>query len=155
MEQSKLISTVIAKLRIAFPYYFKDLTMEELAGLVSMYQDFLSGYNELTINSAVKSIISKNKYMPSINELIDECENCKKSRGNLILNKMNNDGYFNRGSMCELDDIHANRNYEKALMWIEKGIIPSWLLEDMKKYGYAEDKELITSKNSNLIGITS
>lgn len=153
MEKSKLISSVIAKLKIAYPYYFKDLKTEELAGMISMYQEFLSGYNELTINGAVKSIISKNKYMPSINELIDECENCKTSHGNLILNKMNNDGYFNRG-FSRLDDIHANRNYEKALMWVEKGIIPPWLLDDMKKYGYVEDQKLITNMNSNLIGIT-
>jgi len=153
MEQSRLISSAIAKLKIAYPYYFKELKTEELAGLISMYQEYLSGYNDLTINSAIKSIISKSKYMPSINELIDECEHSKTYRGNEILSRMNADGYFKYGAVCELDDVHATRNYEKALMWVEKGIIPTWLLEDMKKYGYVEDKPLLSPPNSNLIGI--
>ena len=61
MEQSRLISSVIAKLKIAYPYYFKELKTEELAGMISMYQEELSGYNELTLVSAVRSLIRKNK----------------------------------------------------------------------------------------------
>ena len=34
----------------------------------------------------------------------------------------------------ELTDEHANRNYDKAIRWIEKGIIPQFLLDDMNKY---------------------
>lgn len=153
MEHSKSVSSAIAKLKIAYPYYFKELKTEEFAGLISMYQEFLSGYNESTISNAIKFIISKNKYMPSINELIAECEKCKTYRGNVILSKMKTDGYFKRGSVGELDEIHASRNYEKALMWLEKNIIPTWLLNDMKEYGYVEDKILLTNSNSYLIGM--
>ena len=63
MEQSKSISSIIAKLKIAYPYYFKELNEEELVGMIGIYQELLSGYNELTLNNAVISIISKNKYM--------------------------------------------------------------------------------------------
>lgn len=153
MEQSKLISMIIVKFKIAYPYYFKELTDEELAGLIAMYQEELSCYNELTLVSAVKSIIRKKKFMPTLNELLEECEYSKTYRGNEILSRMKDDGYFNYGAVCELDDTHATRNYEKALMWVEKGIIPTWLLEDMKKYGYVEDKPLLSTHNSNLIGI--
>jgi hypothetical protein len=46
---------------------------------------------------------------------------------------MYDDGYFKKG-IQELTDEQANRNYDKAIRWIEKGIIPNWLLEDIKKY---------------------
>ena len=150
MEQSKLISGVIAKLKIAFPYYFKELKTEELAGMIAMYQEELGGYNELTLSTAVKSIIRKNKFMPTLKELLDECEQSKTFRGNAILEVMKNDGYFKRG-VEELSDQHATRNYEKALSWLENGIIPNWLLEDMKKYGYVEDKPLLSQNSCNYI----
>lgn len=152
MEQSRLISSAIAKLKIAYPYYFKELKTEELAGMISMYQEFLSGYNELTLNNAIKSIIAKSKYMPSINELINECEASKTFRAVPILDIMLKDGYFKKG-IHELEDTHATRNYEKALMWIEKGIIPDWLLEDMKQYGYIEDRKTLGTNNFKQLGL--
>lgn len=151
MEQSKLISVIIARLKIAYPYYFKDLTMEELAGLVSMYQEELGIYNELTLMDAIKSIIRKNKFMPTIKEIIDECENLKSYKKNIIIEKMRANGYFKRCVVGELDDDQAFRNYEKALMWLEEGIIPTWLLEDMRKYGYVDENSLITKSNSGLL----
>lgn len=153
MEQSKLISSVIAKLKIAYPYYFKELKTDDLAGIISMYQEFLSGYNELTLNSAIRNIISKSRYMPTLNDLIEECECSKVYRGNEILKRMQADGYFKNG-VCELDSIHAIRNYEKSLMWIEKGIIPEWLLDDMKKYGYIEDEKILITNNLKKIGLS-
>lgn len=140
MEQSKLISSVIAKLKIAYPYYFKELKTEELAGMISMYQDFLSNYNELTLNSAIKSIISKSKYMPSMNELIEECELCKTTQKNIVIEKMIKAGYFK-----------DSREIEKTYHFLEEGIIPKWLLEDMKKYGYEDGHNLI-SINSKMLG---
>lgn len=152
MEHQKLISMVIAKFKIAYPYYFKELSDEEFFGLIAMYQEELSNYNELTLARAVKTIIRTRKFMPTLTELIEECENSKSYRGNEILLRMKEDGYFKRG-VIELDEVHATKNYEKALMFMAKGIIPSWLLEDMKKYGYIEDKPLLENVNTNLIGI--
>ena len=140
MEQSRLISSVIAKLKIAYPYYFKELKTEELAGMISMYQEELSGYNELTLTSAVRSLIRKNKFMPSIHELIQECEKSIQYEKNSVLERMKDDGYFRRGLFVELDNSQATRNYEKALMWVEQGTIPDWLLEDMRLYGYSGNK---------------
>lgn len=140
MEQSRLISSVIAKLKIAYPYYFKELKKEELAGMISMYQDFLSDYNELTLNSAIKSIISKSKYMPSMNELLEECELCKTTQKNIVIEKMIKAGYFK-----------DSREIEKTYHFLEEGIIPKWLLEDMKKYGYEDGHNLI-STNSKMLG---
>ena len=44
------------------------------------------------------------------------------------------DGYFNNGTYGDLSDEQANRNFDKALSWLEKGIIPSFLKEDMEAY---------------------
>ena len=150
MEQSKLISILIAKFKVAYPYYFKELTDEEFLGLISMYQEELAGYNKLTISSAVKSIIRKNKFMPTLKELIDECEQSKIFRSNAILEIMKNDGYFERG-IKRLSPQQATRNYEKALNWLENGVIPHWLLEDMEEYGYVQDKLLLSQNNCNYI----
>lgn len=140
MEQSKLISMVIARLKLAYPYYFKDLDTEEFIALVGMYQEELSGYNELTLMSAVRSLIRKNKFMPSIHELIQECEKSIQYEKNNVLERMKDDGYFKRGPYGELDNSQSTRNYEKALMWVEQGTIPDWLLEDMRLYGYSDNK---------------
>lgn len=151
MEQSKSISIVIAKLKVAYPYYFKELTNEEFISLTTMYMEELSCYNDLTLSMALKSIIRTRKFMPSISEIIEECECCKTKRGNAILDAMLKDGYFKRG-IVELTDEHANRNYEKALSFIERGIIPDWLLKDMKEYGYVEDLRL-TNINTPMLEV--
>ena len=141
MEQSRLISSVIAKLKIAYPYYFKELRTEELAGMISMYQDFLSDYNELTLVSAVKSIIRKNKFMPTLNELLEECELCKTTQKNIVIEKMIKAGYFK-----------DSREIEKTYHFLEEGIIPKWLLEDMKKYGYEDGHNLISADSNKMLG---
>lgn len=39
-----------------------------------MYKEQLNGYSYNLVSKAIDKIISKNKYMPSIAEIIDECE---------------------------------------------------------------------------------
>lgn len=140
MEHSKLISGMIAKFKIAYPYYFKDLKNEELIGMISMFQEELSGYNELTIANATKSIIRKNKFMPTLKEIIDECEKVRTYKINVIIEKMKKDGYFK-----------DPREIDKTYKFMEEGIIPDWLIEDMKKYGYEEEKSL-EYNNLKLLG---
>ena len=74
--------------------------------------------------------------MPTIAEILDRCDGQAKTYTFDILKIMQEDGYFKRGAVGELDDSQAIRNYEKATMWLGKGIIPDWLLNDMQKYGY-------------------
>ena len=38
-------------------------------------------------------------------------------------------------------------------MWMEQGIIPDWLLEDMKKYGFIEDKKVIYTNSFRQLGL--
>lgn len=143
MEQSKLISSIIAKLKVAYPYYFKELADEEFVGLINMYQEELSIYNEITLVTAVKSIIRKNKFMPTLKELLDECEVCRTNRKNLVIEKMIKAGYFK-----------DPREIDKTYHFLEKGIIPDWLLADMKKYGYDDDK-LLENNESKLLEVSN
>ena len=46
---------------------------------------------------------------------------------------MKNDRYFKRG-ILPLTSEQEDRNYDKSIRWIERGIIPGFLLEDMQKY---------------------
>ena len=138
MEQSKLISVVIARLKIAYPYYFKELTMEELAGLVSMYQEELSIYNELTLMNAIKSIIRKSKFMPTLKEILDECELCKTTQKNIVIERMIKAGYFK-----------DPKEIDKTYKFMEEGIIPNWLLEDMN--GYEDSHNLISTNSTKML----
>ena len=123
MEKSKLISNVIVRLRLAYPSYFNKLTNEELILLTQMYIDELSSYNENTLLIAIKNVIRNNKYMPSLNDIISECEKNKTHNANTIIESMIKDGYFKNAN--EID---------KAYKFIEENNIPGWLKEDMKKY---------------------
>lgn len=122
-DKLKLISSFIAKLKMAYPYYFKDFTEEDTLDMVMMYQDMLGGYNEQTLDKVAKDIIKTKKYMPSISEIIELCDNCKIHVQNEIVEYMIKDGYFKAQS--ELD---------KVYLWLEEGKIPAWFKEDMKKY---------------------
>lgn len=122
-DKSKLISSFIAKLKMAYPYYFKDFNEEDTLDMVMMYQEMLGSYNEATLNEVAKKIITTKKYMPSISEIIELCDNCKIHVQNEIVEYMIQEGYFK--SPNEIDKIY---------MWLGEGIIPKWFKEDMKKY---------------------
>lgn len=134
MEKSKLIGSLMIKLKTVYPYYFKDLKEEETLGMYAMYEEELSQYNEETLTNAIKNIIRTSKYMPSLSEIIEECDKCRTHQANEIVEKMWQDGYFKKGPYGELDDSQAHRNYNKTLKFIEESVIPEWLREDMKKY---------------------
>lgn len=137
MEQSSLISNVIIKLQIAYPSYFNKLSQEESIALAQMYKDELSKYSEEILSSSIKNIIRNNKFMPNLSEIIDECKKNNKRYVNGIIELMKQDGYFKNAT--ELD---------KVYMWLDKGIIPSWLKEDMAKY----DLEQLTNKTLMIEG---
>ena len=80
--------------------------------------------------AAVKSFIRASTFPPKINELIQYCEDCKGIIQNETLSNMLQQGYFHQG----VDDVQAMRNYEKASQWLERGVEPQWLKDDMRKY---------------------
>ena len=131
---TKGISTLIATFKIAYPYFFKESTKEEITALSRIYQEHLNCYNEKTLANVAKKIIATKKFMPSISEIIEACEKEKEFMRNEILELMKADGYFKKGDYGELDHTQEERNYTKALMWAERNLLPNWLKEDMKYY---------------------
>lgn len=119
----KDITRFIMILKTAYQYAFKDMSKEETQNIVSLYQEMLSEYNSETLEIVAKEIIKTKKYLPSISEIINLCEENKVYKRNEIIEQMINDGYFK-----------SPQEIEKIYKWISEGIIPSWLKEDMKKY---------------------
>lgn len=97
----------------------KTFTKNELI----LHYDFLKEYDDEIFTKAVKNIIKKSKFLPKINELIEECEIVKEEVKFNILEIMKNDGYFKN-----------IKEYEKATNFLKSGIIPKWFVNDMNNY---------------------
>ena len=110
-------------------FYFKELTNEQISLWYEMFQDVSVD----VFNQAIKEISRENKFMPNANELFNKCSQLNKNNLLDLVKFMYDDGYFHRG-VERLSDEQANRNLDKTMMWLEKGIIPSFLKEDMQEY---------------------
>lgn len=153
MKQEEFVKA-IAYLGMA---YNKEYSQAET---MQMY-DFLKEYNYQTFTKAIKNIIKTSKFVPKIADLIEECENCKSSAGYEVVEYMNKCGYFKRGYSgiddngnkfeFTIDDEHAERNYNKAIMWLEQGTVPSWLQEDINRYYRKMDKVQLQHEQNNLL----
>ena len=88
-----------------------------------VYYDFLKEYSYQTFVNAIKNIVKTSKFLPKITELIEACENAKSLVRFDVLEYMNKIGYFKDPS-----------EYQKASLFMERGIVPSWLQEDINKY---------------------
>ena len=110
-------------------FYFKELTNEQISLWYEMFQDVSVD----VFNQAIKEISKENKFMPNANELFNKCSQLNKSNLLDLVKFMYDDGYFHRG-VERLSDEQASRNLDKTMMWLEKGIIPSFLKEDMQEY---------------------
>lgn len=141
MDNRKVISGLIAKFKIAYPYYFEKLTDEEFVGLLSLYNDQLSMYSCEALENAFNVIVRTSKFMPTIQEIIEKCEKYKTDKKLYIVEVMKKAGYFKAD--CEI---------EKTIHFIEEKNIPDWLLKDMKKFGYTEDNLLSGTETKLLEG---
>ena len=112
--------------------YSKEYTQEEC----EIYYSFLKDYSENTFVQAVKQYVKENKFAPTINQLITECEKRKNEFKFEILEKMKADNYFKN-----------EREYEKATMFLIKNIIPDWFKKDLQKY----QQILITGNQQKLL----
>lgn len=110
-------------------FYFKELTNEQISLWYEMFQDVSVD----VFNQAIKEICRENKFMPNANELFNKCSQLNKNNLLDLVKFMYDDGYFHRG-VERLSDEQASRNLDKTMMWLEKGIIPSFLKEDMQEY---------------------
>ena len=137
-------------------YYLKEINEEVLRAWYPFFEEIPAD----TFFETIKTIAINNKFFPNINEIIERCEQQRTHHNNKIIDILRDNGYFKYGVMGELDINQQILNYEKAQMWVERGTIPSFLLEEMKKYGYIEnsflkgdsDTKALENKNVMLIG---
>lgn len=90
---------------------------------VEQHYEFLGEYSYEVLKKAIKNIVKTSKFLPKINELIEECEDAKKESRYEIIEEMKNRGYFK-----------TTREYEKATNFLRTGIIPRWFAVDMVNF---------------------
>lgn len=122
--------------------YMKDMTDEEIFSWYERFQNVHADVFYKTVNNI------KNKFMPNAIELEELCEETKIKNSFEIIDRMWASGYFKNGIFGELSKEQQSRNYEKSIMWLNKGIVPKWLLKDMMKYGY---KPVITYNSTKAL----
>ena len=132
MEQLNF-SKIVNVLRIAYPYYFKDMEKESTIMFNQLYYSKLKRYDYVVVSNAINKIIENNEFMPTIAEIMAECDKETRKLYKIKIDKMYSNGYFK-----------TDQEYGKALQWLfeDKPIIPSWLLEEIKGY----EEKLLTSK---------
>ena len=140
MEQLHF-NKLVKVLRLTYSYYFKDMGKEETLLFNQLYYSKLKIYNYDIVAKAIDKIITTSKYMPTLAELVEECEKQKKLFYKDILMGLYQHNYFK-----------DEREYNKVLMWFdrENPIIPGWLKEDIDKIlGEGKIKQLETEENKN------
>lgn len=134
MEQSNF-SKLVNILRIAYPYYFKDMEKESTIMFNQLYYSKLKRYDYVVVSSTINKIIEKSEFMPTIAEILTECDKETRRLYKIKIDKMYTNGFFK-----------TDQEYGKALQWLfeDKPIVPNWLLEEINGY---EEKLLISKKN--------
>lgn len=133
MEQSNF-SKIVNVLRIAYPYYFKDMEKESTIMFNQLYYSKLKKYDYVVVSSAINKIIEKSEFMPTIAEILTECDKETRRLYKIKIDKMYANGFFK-----------TDQEYGKALQWLfeDKPIVPNWLLEEINGY----EEKLLISKN--------
>ena len=123
MEQSNF-AKLMKVLQAAYPYYFKDLSKENSLAFVQLYYSKLKKYDYQVAAKAIDNIITTNNYMPTLAEIIKECDKEYKIYNKKRIEQLYKQGYFK-----------TDEEFGKAMMWLleDKPLIPNWLQEDMKK----------------------
>lgn len=97
----------------------KEYTQEEC----NVFYDFLKDYNYKIFVQAIKNRIKRSSFPPKINELIEECNLCNNNFKFEVIEFMKESGYFKTTS-----------EYDKAMIFVKRGIVPEWLKQDINEY---------------------
>lgn len=138
MEQSQL-SKIIKVLTMSYPYFFKDMNEDDILSLTLLYKQKLKDYEYPIVAKAIDVIITNNKFMPSLAEIIDECNRQKRIYYKKVIDEMYKNKYFS-----------TDQEYGKALTWLfeEKPIIPTWLQQDIIKFKNQKQIEMREEKEN-------
>lgn len=116
----KEFSEIISLIQIA---YNKQYLKEEIEVMYDLLKDF--EYDTLKI--AIKRLIATSRYVPNVSQIITEYKQIKRDEGyNKILKAR------------ELGNIKTNEELDKAMKWLDKGIVPDWLDKDLQETPMSE-----------------
>ncbi len=105
-------------------------------GTIQIWYEYFKEGDINVLMKAIKNISASSKFLPTVAELIEECEKIEHNFRYEIIEKMREDGYFKRCVVGEQSEIEEMIDYNKAIACVCREIIPSWLEEDMISYGY-------------------
>ena len=117
--------------------YGKEFTQQEC----ELYYEFLREYSNETFKTAIKNIIRSSKFIPKINELIQACDNAKEQVKFEVIEYMNSIGYFKHP-----------KEYEKATLFMERGVVPEWLQKDINEHYRMMINNRLEHKETLMIG---
>ena len=100
---------------------------------ISIWYEMLQDIEPEVFKKAIIEVCKERTYMPTIHDILDKTKVVKNNYYLSIIEQMKKDGYFKLG-VVPLSPEQEERNYDKSIRWIERGIIPGFLLEDMQKY---------------------
>lgn len=132
-------------MKILSSCYHKQINNDDFIIWYEMLQD----KDPEVFRKAIIEICKERSYMPTIHDVLEKIESVNNSFYLNILEQMKNDGYFKRG-IVPLTSKQEERNYDKSIRWIESGIIPGFLKEDMQEY-INKSSAKINSKDTKLI----
>ena len=118
----KEFSEIISLMQIA---YNKQYSKEEIEVMYDLLKDF--EYNTLKV--AIKKLITISRYVPNVSQIISEYKQIKRDEGyNKILKAR------------ELGNIKTNEELDKAMKWLDKGIVPDWLDKNLQEMPMNENE---------------
>ena len=100
---------------------------------ISIWYEMLQDIEPEVFKKTIIELCKERAYMPTIHDILDKTKTVKNNYYLSILEQMKKNGYF-RLEEEPLPPEQEDRNYGKSIRWIERGIIPGFLLEDMQKY---------------------
>lgn len=133
MKKEELVKG-LAYLGMAYGKEYSQIECEQ-------HYDFLKEYNYETFVTAVKNIIKTSVFIPKISDLITACESAKSTTRFDVIEYMKKVGYFKEP-----------REYEKATLFMERGIVPEWLQNDINKYYKQMINNRLDYKSTLMIG---
>lgn len=111
MKKNEILKIVMI-LKTSYPYAFKDMSEEDVEGMVNLYQEMFKEYTYQEVSQAVKDIINTSEYMPTIatikgkiytNKHPNEANNSE--LWDKLLNAIRNSSYHSEEEFEKLPDI--------------------------------------------------
>ena len=87
---------------------------------ISIWYEMLQDIEPEVFKKAIIDLCKEGSYMPTIHDILDKT-------------KITKNNYY-LSILVPLSPEQEERNYDKSIRWIERGIIPGFLLEDMQKH---------------------